>query len=138
VVTESTQRLEERVLIIEDDSDYARYLEVRLQREGAETWLSGSGEAGLDAVSDFKPGVVITDIRLPGIDGLTVVRRIRSDPRLRRLPVLVMSSAEHNDQIAEVVGTGLVWYLRKGCDWHVIARTLHNLVAKAREVPLAS
>ena len=133
-----SQRLDERVLIIEDDADYARYLEIRLQHDGAQTWIAASGEQGLDAVNDFQPTVVITDVGLPGIDGLTVVRRLRADPRRRRLPILILSSADRNDEIAEVVGIGLVWYLRKGCDWHVASRTIHNLLAKAREVPLAS
>jgi DNA-binding response OmpR family regulator len=137
-VTEGLRTLNERVLVVEDDPDYRRYLELRLQHEGAETWLAGTGEEALDAINEFQPTMVITDIGLPGIDGLTVTRRIRADPRLRRLPVLILSNADHSDEIGEVVGTGLVWYLRKGCDWHVTSRTLHNLVARAREVPLAS
>ena len=133
-----TPRFEERVLIIEDDADYRRYLEIRLQHEGAQTWLAGSGEEALDAISDFNPTVVVTDIGLPGIDGLTVCRRLRADPLHRRLPILILSSADQSQEIGEVVGTGLIWYLRKGCDWHVTSRTLHNLVARAREVRVAS
>jgi two-component system response regulator MprA len=137
-VSGESQRFEERVLIIEDDADYRRYLELRLQHGGAVTWLSATGEEGLDAVAEFQPSVVITDIGLPGIDGLTVCRRIRSDPTLRRLPVLILSSADHSAEIGEVVGLGLIWYLRKGCDWQVTARTLRNLIARARDVPIAS
>ncbi|MBV8444977.1 MAG: response regulator [Candidatus Dormibacteraeota bacterium] len=137
-MAETAQRFEERVLIVEDDSDYRRYLELRLQHEGATTWLCGTGETALDAVAEFKPTVVITDIGLPGIDGLTVCRRLRADPQHRRLPILLLSSADHSAEVGEVVGLGLIWYLRKGSDWQVTARTLRNLVGRAREVPLAS
>ncbi|MBV8992783.1 MAG: response regulator [Pseudonocardiales bacterium] len=137
-MTGAAEPFPERVLIIEDDADYARYLEIRLQHDGATTWIAYTGEDGCDAVGEFQPTVVITDVQLPGMDGIEVCRRLRSDPQHRRLPVLVMSAADHAADVGAVVGQGLIWYLRKGCDWHVLSRTLHNLMARAREVRLAS
>jgi DNA-binding response OmpR family regulator len=128
----------ERVLIVEDDSDYARYLEIRLQHEGASTWLARTAEEACDAIAEFKPTVVVTDVQLPGMDGIAFTKWLRSDPQHRRLPVLVMSAADRAAEVGAVVGQGLIWYLRKGSDWHVLSRTLQNLMARAHEVRLAS
>jgi DNA-binding response OmpR family regulator len=137
-VTGTAAPFPERVLIVEDDADYARYLEIRLQHDGATTWLSRTAEEACDAIADFNPTVMITDVQLPGMDGLALCKWLRSDPQHRRLPILVMSAADHAADVGAVVGQGLIWYLRKGCDWHVLSRTLQGLVAKAREVRLAS
>ena len=100
--------------------------------------MAASGEEAFEVLDAFSPTVVIADIVLPGIDGLEVCRRIRADPRYRRLPILILTGADHSSDVGEVVGLGLIWYLRKGADWQLIMRTLRNLVTRAREMAVAS
>ena len=132
------RRSPERVLIVDDDPSYLRYLDLRLQLDGHHTYMAASAEDGLAAVESFEPTLVITDVVLPGLSGLELVRRLRSDGRHRRLPILILTGADHSAAVGEVVGLGLVWYLRKGADWALIRRTLHNLATRAREMLLAS
>jgi DNA-binding response OmpR family regulator len=129
---------DERVLAIDDAPSFRAYLDLRLRQEGAAAYLAASGEEGLEVVEAFDPTVVIADIALPGIDGLEVCRRLRSNPRYRRLPILILTGADHSSDVGEVVGLGLIWYLRKGADWELIMRTLRNLVTRAREMAVAS
>jgi DNA-binding response OmpR family regulator len=131
-------RLEERILVVDDDPAYSQYLDLRLQQDGATTYVVVSGDDALGVLESFEPTMVIADVVLPGMDGLTLCRRIRSDSRYRRLPVLILTSAEHSAEVGDVVGLGLIWYLRKGAEWQVILRSLRNLGEHAREVPLAS
>jgi two-component system alkaline phosphatase synthesis response regulator PhoP len=131
-------RLEERILVVDDDPAYSQYLDLRLQQDGATTYVVVSGDDALGVLESFEPTMVIADVVLPGMDGLTLCRRIRSDARYRRLPVLILTSAEHSAEVGDVVGLGLIWYLRKGAEWQVILRSLRNLGEHAREVPLAS
>jgi len=129
--------LKERVLIIDDDAGYRRLLEIRLTQSGAETRSAESGEDGLEQLESFRPTLVIADLRMPGIDGLELCRRIRANPAHKRLPILILTSAEHSSEIGEVVGLGLIWYMRKGAEWPTILRSLHNLVAHAGELETA-
>ncbi len=129
---------EERVLAIDDAPSFRSYLDLRLCQEGATTWMAASGEEAFEVLDAFSPTVVIADIVLPGIDGLEVCRRIRADARYRRLPILILTGADHSSDVGEVVGLGLIWYLRKGADWQLIMRTLRNLVTRAREMAVAS
>ena len=128
----------ERVLILDDAPSFRAYLDLALRQEGAETWVCASGEEAMEAVETFQPTLVIADVVLPGIDGLEVCRRLRADARYRRLPILVLTGADHSADVGEVVGLGLIWYLRKGADWQLIMRTLRNLISRAREMPVAS
>jgi DNA-binding response OmpR family regulator len=129
---------EEKVLVIDDDPSFRQYLKLLLEHEGAEMCLAGSGEEAFAAIESFMPTMVIADIVLPGMDGLAVCRRLRADPRFRRLPILILTGADHSTDVGEVVGLGLIWYLRKGADWQLIMRTLRNLATRAREMPVAS
>ena len=131
-------RLEERILVVDYDPAYSQYLDLRLQQDGATTYRVVSGDDALGVLETFAPTMVIADVVLPGIDGLTLCRRVRADARYRRLPILILTSAEHSAEVGDVVGLGLIWYLRKGAEWQVILRSLRNLGEHAREVPLAS
>ncbi|MGH7687194.1 MAG: response regulator [Candidatus Dormibacteria bacterium] len=131
-------RSPERILIVDDDPSYLRYLDLRLHHEGYQTYMAASAEDGLGAVESFKPTLVITDIVLPGMSGVELVRRLRADTRHRRLPILILTGADHSAEVGDVVGLGLVWYLRKGAEWPVIRRTIHNLSLRARELLVAS
>jgi DNA-binding response OmpR family regulator len=133
-----SERSPERVLIVDDDPSYLRFLDMRLQLEGEETYMAASAEAALEAMDVFEPSLVITDLVLPGMSGLEFVRRVRADQGRRRLPILILTGADHSAEVGDVVGLGLVWYLRKGAEWPVIRRTMRNLATRARELALAS
>jgi DNA-binding response OmpR family regulator len=123
----------ERVLVVEDDPGYRRLLEIRLEQAGATSCLVAGGEEALAALETFQPTVVIADLMMPGMDGLSLCREIRADPRHRRLPILILTSADRSSSVGEVVGLGLIWYMRKGAEWPTVMRSLRNLVAHSRQ-----
>jgi CheY-like chemotaxis protein len=71
-------------------------LATHLRRAGYPVAVAGTGETGLDLVSATIPDVILFDIHLPDIDGWEVIRRLRSDPRLRHIPVAVISVADEH------------------------------------------
>jgi DNA-binding response OmpR family regulator len=78
-----------RVLVIEDDPDIRRSLQVVLRRGGYELIGAEDGNAGLTRFSAEQPDVVVLDVGLPGIDGWTVLERIRS---VSQVPVLMLTA----------------------------------------------
>jgi DNA-binding response OmpR family regulator len=66
-----------KVLIIDDDPDLTRVLQLDLQQHGYETKLATNGLEGLRAFHDIRPNLVVLDVVLPLMDGLTVCQRIR-------------------------------------------------------------
>jgi two-component system, OmpR family, alkaline phosphatase synthesis response regulator PhoP len=87
-----------RVLIIEDNADLAAGIEYNLRREGLDVRVAGTGEEGLETARDWKPGVIILDLMLPGIDGYTVLSTLRGAGD--RTPVLILSArAQEADRI---------------------------------------
>lgn len=89
-----------RVLIVEDDPSIAQLLATSLGREGIDTALVGNGALALDAALAQRPDLVLLDLVLPGRGGLDVCRELRSHPRLRDIPVMMITGlAEETDRI---------------------------------------
>jgi two-component system, OmpR family, response regulator MprA len=86
-----------RVLIVEDDVDIADVLRRSLRNEGYEVRTSADGTEALDVAAGFVPDLVVLDLGLPGLDGIEVCRRLRSDGDV---PILMLTArAETEDRV---------------------------------------
>jgi CheY-like chemotaxis protein len=131
--------LRKSFLLVEDnesDIDLTRraFLKARITNEfivvedGQEAldYLRGEGPyAGRDA-SD-TPTVVLLDLKLPKVPGLEVLRQIRADPRLRRIPVVILTSSKEEEDIAAGYDLGVNSYVRKPVDFKEFQTAIENL-----------
>jgi two-component system KDP operon response regulator KdpE len=100
-----------RVLIIEDDKELSRLLQLDLKREGYEAVTASNGLEGLRLFHDLRPDLVVLDVALPLMDGLTVCERIRA---LSDVPILMMTAhAITEEDIAEGLNIGADEYMLK-------------------------
>jgi DNA-binding response OmpR family regulator len=91
------------ILIVEDEFAVARGIQYALQQEGYEVTVARSGEEGLDFATSLAPDVILLDVRLPGIDGFEVLRRLRATGS--KAPVLFLTA--RGDEFDKVVGLEL-------------------------------
>lgn len=101
-----------RVLVAEDDPDIQHLLAYKLNRAGFEVLALGDGIAAMASVRQFRPDVMILDVRLPGMSGLDICRDLRDAPDTAKLPI-VMISAQGRPQDREAA-------YAVGCDDYVI------------------
>ena len=66
-----------RLLLVDDEQDFTSALKRRLSRRGLDVAVADSGEAGLERLAEFSADVVVLDVRMPGMDGLSVLARIK-------------------------------------------------------------
>lgn len=102
-----------KVLIIEDDKVVAGIYSNRLQTAGLETAMVLDGEAGLVALQKMKPDLVLLDLGLPKMNGLEVLKHIRSSPDLGKIPVVVFTNAYQSTMIQEAWKAGATSCLLK-------------------------
>jgi CheY-like chemotaxis protein len=102
--------------------------EVAVARDGAEAldFLFASGVYDARDAT-LLPAVMLLDLKLPKVDGLDVLRRVRSDPRTRLLPVVVMSSSDELRDVAESYRLGASSYIRKPVDFGQFTDTVRQL-----------
>lgn len=80
------------VLVADDEKDIAEIVCEMLEGEGYETVQAHDGEETLRMIRSRRPGAAVLDIKMPGIDGLEVIRRLRQDPDLKALPIVVLTA----------------------------------------------
>ncbi|MGB0682181.1 MAG: response regulator [Magnetovibrionaceae bacterium] len=87
-----------RILTIDDSKTIRDMLAVTLEGAGYDVVQAEDGQQGLDALASNGPvDVIITDINMPVMDGITFIKNVRSDPANRRLPILVLSTEGSGD-----------------------------------------
>jgi two-component system, OmpR family, response regulator VicR len=99
----SIRRVAATILIVEDEYAVARGIQYALQQEGYDVGVAHSGEEGLEIATKEAPDLVVLDVRLPGIDGFEVLRRIRAAGA--KMPILVLTARD--DEVDKVIGLEL-------------------------------
>jgi len=98
-----------RILIVEDQADVAQLIEVVLVGEGHTVAVARDGAQGLMMARDWKPDLILMDIMLPGVDGGTLISRLRREAETRDLPIIAMSASRTlRDRTAELEADALL------------------------------
>src|SRR5437764_9134873 len=108
------------VLVVEDDESSRELVTALLERSGHEVVSATSAEEA-EELLDPLPALVVIDVRLPGLDGLALTRRLRADPASASVPVLVMSAYVRREDRAAVFHAGCTAWLAKPVDTRVFA-----------------
>ena len=101
------------VLIIDDSLTFRAELQETLESSGYTVVTASTGEDGLRAAVAARPAVVVVDGVLPGIDGATVIRRIRADAALRSTPCILLTGSEDRSGELDALDAGADAYVRK-------------------------
>jgi two-component system alkaline phosphatase synthesis response regulator PhoP len=89
-----------RILIIEDDADIAQLVKLYLEKAGHTVEAIDSGELGVSRLRDDPPDLLILDVMLPGVDGLTLCRDVRARAATAAIPIIILSArADESDRI---------------------------------------
>ncbi|MBI3892756.1 MAG: response regulator transcription factor [Candidatus Wallbacteria bacterium] len=106
-----------RILIVEDDRSISDLLEQSLREQGYRVDVARDGESGLTLFREHGPDLVLLDLKLPGIDGYEVCRRIRATAQT---PVLMLTARD--EEVDKVVGLELIESLEIDLDCRTVAR----------------
>src|SRR5438445_67592 len=109
-----------KVLIVEDEQGVVHLLRARLEPEGFQVIAAYDGQAGLRAVTEARPDLLILDLTLPGLDGFEICRRIRQQPETARLPILVLSG--RTEEVDKVVMLELGHFIKPFNTKELVAR----------------
>ncbi len=81
-----------RILIVDDESDFIELVKFRLAKLGCEFLVANDGVHALSQARQFKPSLILLDILLPDLDGLSVCEILRRQPGTKKIPVIFMSA----------------------------------------------
>ncbi|HAK52447.1 MAG TPA: DNA-binding response regulator [Gammaproteobacteria bacterium] len=103
----------DKIVVIEDEPDIVEVIAYNLKREGFNVHSAGRGDEGLNEVRNQSPVLVILDLMLPGMDGLSVCQQIKSDPFTQDIPIIIVSAKGEESDVVIGLGLGADDYLAK-------------------------
>ena len=115
------------VLVVEDEHDIRELLEYNLARDGFNVRAVETGEQALSAVTTMPPDLILLDLMLPGIDGLQVCRKLKSDASTANIPILMLTAKDEESDVVTGLELGADDYVTKPFSPKVV-------VARARAV----
>src|SRR5882724_7437983 len=114
-----------RILIVEDDRRLARQLKKGLDEQGHSTAFAFDGVAGLEAAQLSEFDALVLDVMLPGLDGITIVRRLRQN-RIGT-PILLLTARDSPDDVISGLDAGADDYLTKPFSFKILVARLRAL-----------
>ena len=116
-----------RILVVDDELGPRESLRMLL-KPSYQIQTADSGRAALDQIPAYRPDIVILDIKMPELDGLEVLRRIKSDGRTRTLPIVVLTSSRERRDIQSCYMSGANSYIVKPVEYAELIAKLGDLV----------
>jgi len=102
----------EVILVVDDDPDIARFVEVNLRSAGYDVVVAGDGEQALERAADLRPDLVLLDVMMPRIDGFEVAQRLRRSPATANASIIMLT--------AKALSADKVTGLQAGADDYII------------------
>jgi len=124
------------ILLIEDNADHVELIVKALRDNNVlnEVHVLTNGEEAMDFlhqrgayVDKAQPGLILLDIKLPGMDGIEFLRRIKADPKFKRIPVVILTTSAGEKEIVESYNCGANSYIVKPVDFEHFIKVIKEL-----------
>jgi len=116
------------VLIVEDDAETRQFYIATFASDGFRTDQAHNGFQAFEKALDHSPDLILTDIAVPGIDGIELCRRLRANERTHAIPVLAITGYDDRQYPDRVIGAGADHVLTKPCTADVLVEEARRLM----------
>jgi DNA-binding response OmpR family regulator len=125
------EKTKTRVLIVDDDPDVTAMLRLMLHVEEYDVRSAANTAQGMLAIHSDPPDVVLLDVMMPNHSGLELCRYIRREPRTMKLPVVIYSALDDEENIRQGLEAGANVYLDKTVSKEQLLNTIENVLQQA-------
>jgi CheY-like chemotaxis protein len=125
-----------RILVIEDNAENRYLVTFMLKQRGHEVLTAESGPLGLELAAQVRPDLILLDVQLPGMDGYAVAQALKSDPELRRIPIIAVTSYAMVGDREKCLTAGAEGYIEKPINPDTFAAEIERFLTASGEDPL--
>lgn len=121
----------ELILIVEDNEKNLKLVRDTLAYKGYRTIEATTGEEGVRLAQTERPALILMDIQLPGIDGITALGRLRADPATQKIPVIAVTASVMTEDRQKIMAAGFDGYQGKPISVKELLATVQQLLSRA-------
>ena len=122
-----------RLLIVDDEPNLLRAVDAVLRNEGFETATARSGREALLSVARNMPDLIVSDVRMPGMDGYALARRLRFSPDYAHIPIVFLSAKDEVQDRIEGFRSGVDVYLTKPFEPDELLAVIKNILQRVEQ-----
>ena len=123
----------ERVLVVDDERDILELLKYNLSKDGFSVTCVQTGEDALREARTKPPGIIVLDLMLPGVDGLEVCRRLKSDAKTRAIPIVMLTAKGSEADVVTGLELGASDYVTKPFSPRVLTARIRAVLRRGDE-----
>ena len=120
-----------RILLVDDDHEIVRGVGIRLRAAGYDVLTAYDGGAGLQAAQEHLPDAIVLDVRMPVMDGMTVLSKLRESSNTRGIPVIILSASGVGKGKSRALELGARYFLEKPYDPKCLLDAIRSAIAEA-------
>ena len=124
----------DRILVVDDDPDILQYVKMNLELEGFETATASNGVDALQVASENPPALVLLDVMMPGMDGLTTLRHLRNDPPTASVPVVMLTARALAQDRVKGLDLGADDYITKPFAVEELVARVRTVIRRAQQM----
>jgi len=117
-----------RILIVDDERELVKAIEIRLQQAGYEALIAYDGKEGLEKTYKEKPDLIILDLMLPKMDGYKVCSLLKADTRYGKIPIIIFTARAQESNIEMGQEAGADAYMTKPFEYQVLLSKIKELL----------
>ena len=129
--------MKKRLLIVDDEPNLLRAVDAVLRGAGFETSTARNGREALLSVAQRMPDLIVSDIRMPGMDGYALARRLRSVPNYALIPIVFLSAKDERQDRIEGFRSGVDLYLTRPFEPDELVAVINNLLQRVEQTHAA-
>ncbi len=129
------QVVAKKILAVDDETDVLLVIKTALQSEGFEVSSATNGQEALDKIPSEKPDLVILDVMMPGMTGFEVLDKMKSDPDMAGIPVIMLTGLSERSKIKQALESGTDYYIVKPFDFHDLMSKVNDALNSSTDDP---
>jgi DNA-binding response OmpR family regulator len=118
-----------KILIVEDEEVLRRFVKISLEFEGFKVYEAADGQEGMELVQKEMPVLVITDLMMPEMDGITFYKRMKEKKETMNIPIIVLTAKDGFQDVLDAYDNGVVMYLTKPFDPRMLVQRVHEILS---------
>ena len=125
-----------KILAIDDENDVLLIIKTALSSEGEDVLTASNGFDGLALAEDEQPDLILLDLKMPEMDGMEVLEKLRENEKTRDIPVIILTGISEKNKIREALNEGITYYIVKPFECQDLLSKINLAIKNAQEESL--
>ncbi len=134
-MTERVDSEKPRVLVVDDEADLVDLVTFNLEKHGFSTLRAADGRQGLSVARAERPDLAIVDVMMPEMDGIELVQRLKGDPKLSSMPILMLTAKTAEQDELAALSIGAEDYVAKPFSMRILIARVESLLRRSQDRP---